>query len=79
VPGVPEELLRDEEYREEQAKAAYYRERVEDAALDQEHDVSGEHEYQCIAWESLDGWAQRPYRTAVAQVCDSLASLVEAT
>lgn len=72
LPGVVK-LLRDEEYREEQAKAAYYRERMDEAALEQEQDEGDEEwVYFVLAWEDISDCAKRPYRTAVAQVCDSL-------
>lgn len=70
-------LLINDEYREEQAKAAYYRERLEEVALHREHEVDDdEFAYFVIAWEDLSDYAQRPYRTAVATVLDSLALLV---
>lgn len=76
--GVITDLLSDEEYREAQAEASYYRERLEEAALDQEHDTSGDYAYVCLAWDDLSDFAKRPFRTAVATVCDSLAEMARA-
>jgi hypothetical protein len=72
------DLLADEEYREELAKAAYWRERLEDRALDLEHDTDGDAEYVALSWESLSDISRRPYRSAVATTCDELARVAAA-
>jgi hypothetical protein len=72
------DLLQNEEYREAQAEASYYRERMDEAALEQEQDVSGEYAYFVLDWKDISDFAKRPYRTAVAQVCDSLLERVAA-
>lgn len=70
-------LLRDEDYREELAKASYFRERQEEAARDAEQDLEAT-EYLCLDWDSLEDWAKRPYRTAVAVTCDEIARVAAA-
>lgn len=72
------DLLQNEEYREAQAEAAYYRERMDEAALEQEQDVTDEYVYFVLDYNDISDFAKRPYRTAVAQVCDSLLERVAA-
>lgn len=72
------DLLADETYREELAKAAYYRERHEDAAREAEHEVEDGIEYLALSWESLSDHARRPYRTTVAHVCAEVAAVAAA-
>lgn len=74
---VLEVLLRDEEYREALAQAAYVKERQEDAALDREQNLEPA-DYFIIAWEDLSDHSKRPYRTAVAVACEQIASLPSA-
>lgn len=64
--------LRDEDLREALAESAYMRQKVEEVVLDREHELDPTTEYHCLAWECLGDKAQRPYRTAVAEVCDQL-------
>lgn len=64
--------LRDEDLREALAESSYMRQRVEEVVLDREHDLDPQVEYHCLAWECLSDAVQRPYRTAVAEVCDQL-------
>jgi hypothetical protein len=61
---------RDEELREECAMAAYYRDREGEAAIDRERNLNPEVTYLCLRWEDLSDISKRPYRTAVAVVCD---------
>ncbi|MET0601358.1 MAG: hypothetical protein ABW167_05155 [Baekduia sp.] len=68
------ELLADPEYREAVAENAYMRERVEDAAVAREHDTS-DSTYHVMAWESLSDDSKRPYRTAVAEAFECVASI----
>lgn len=72
------DLLRDPEYREALAEQSYNLERLEDAALDREHEMDPDVDYYAMAWSSLEEWAKRPYRTAVAVALDSIASHVPA-
>lgn len=58
--------------RELLAREAYYRERSEEAAAAREHDVDEDTTFWCLSWEDLSDYAKRPYRTAVATVCDRL-------
>lgn len=62
----------DEDVREELAAAAYYRERGDEAAIDRERHPGPDHQYACLSWENLSDHSRRPYRTAVATVCDAL-------
>jgi hypothetical protein len=68
------ELLADEGYREELAKASYYREATEQAAADAEHD-DGDSEYMTLSWDCLSDHAKRPYRTTAAHVCIEIATV----
>jgi hypothetical protein len=64
--------LDDPDVRERLAERAYYRERLDEAAADSEHvEDAG---YWTLDWQSLSDWAKRPYRTAVAEACDVIAS-----
>lgn len=72
-----EDLLRDPDYREQLAEAAYLRERAEDAARDREHDTDPA-DYFALSWSSISDPSRRPYRTAVAHTCDELLQVVAA-
>lgn len=71
-------LLRDDDYREALAEQAYMRERSEEAAVERETEISDNVSYWVLAWSSLSDGARRPYRTAVAETCDHLLSVVAA-
>jgi hypothetical protein len=72
-----EDLLADDEYREELAAFSYYRERAEQAAVDREQEL-GDATYYTLTWESLSDDAKRPYRTAVTVCCEQLAGVFAA-
>lgn len=60
----------DPDTREHLARACYYRDRADDVAVDQEHELAEEVSYWCLQWESLSTASQRPYRTAVVHLCE---------
>lgn len=72
-----DDLLRDPEYRENLARNAFYRERLEDAAKDAEHELAPV-EYLTLDWDSLADSSKRPYRSGVAYACDELLTVVTA-
>lgn len=71
------DLLTDDDYVEQLAEAAYYRERAEDAARDAEHRLDAG-EALTIRWESLSDDARRPYRTTAEYVCREIAAVAAA-
>lgn len=65
------ELASDDAYREALAAAAYFRECVEEAAVDAEHTLE-RRSYWALSWDSLTDDVRRPYRTAVAEALDNI-------
>lgn len=68
----------DRDLRESLAAEAYYRERQADAAADQEHCLDPDAQYLALAWESLDSFAQRPFRMGVDVAMDRVAEAIDA-
>lgn len=67
---------KDPEFREELARAAYYRERFDDMTADMEHEVDSDAQYFCMSWDQLSPGVQRTYRVAVAVTLDHVSELI---
>jgi hypothetical protein len=63
--------LSDPAVRERLAERAYYRSKLDQAAVASEHD-GGDPAFYALSWESLDDETRRPFRAGVDETAEAL-------